>query len=75
MRKLDFCTCKLINLTHMVICIFSSVIKGQGELDRQDYHNSSQTTESRALDGCPYLLLDIRDKDAFDQCHIITGTI
>ena len=54
--------------------MYFSVIKGQGELDRQDQHNSSQYTE-RALDGCPYLLLDIREKDAFDQCHIITGNI
>jgi len=25
------------------------------------------------MSTCPYLLLDIRDKDEYDQCHIIPG--
>ena len=44
---------------------------GVGELDlnapavppRNDFVN----------DECPYLLLDVRDRDEFDQCHIISG--
>lgn len=24
-------------------------------------------------DVCPYLLLDVRDKDEYSQCHIISG--
>ena len=26
-------------------------------------------------DECPYLLLDVRDRDEFDQCHIISGKL
>ena len=44
---------------------------GVGELDlnapavppRNDFVN----------DECPYLLLDVRARDEFDQCHIISG--
>jgi len=24
-------------------------------------------------DSCPYLILDIRDRDEYDACHLITG--
>jgi len=24
-------------------------------------------------DSCPYLILDIRDRDEYDTCHLITG--
>ena len=24
-------------------------------------------------DSCPYLVLDIRDRDEYDACHIISG--
>ncbi|XP_052285777.1 centrosomal protein of 41 kDa A-like isoform X2 [Dreissena polymorpha] len=48
------------------------VIKGEGELDRNRAQNNG-SLERKVLDGCPYLLLDIRDKDSFDQCHIITA--
>ena len=53
--------------------IFFSVIKGTGELDRQQQNNTSSLDTNKILEGCPYLLLDVRDKDAFDQCHIISG--
>ncbi|XP_045165304.2 centrosomal protein of 41 kDa-like isoform X2 [Mercenaria mercenaria] len=47
------------------------VIKGEGELDRNKH--SSNNLEKKVLDGCPYLLLDVRENDSFDQCHIITA--
>ncbi|XP_052782273.1 centrosomal protein of 41 kDa-like isoform X2 [Mya arenaria] len=50
----------------------AGVIKGQGELDRPGPRNNG-SLEKRVLEGCPYLLLDVRDKDSFDQCHIITA--
>ena len=53
--------------------IFFSVIKGTGELDRQQQNNTSSLDTNKILEGCPYLLLDVRDKDAYDQCHIISG--
>ena len=28
---------------------------------------------ARREDECPYLLLDLRDSDAYEQCHIISG--
>lgn len=53
-----------------LILIGYSVIKGEGELDRLKPRDS---LEKKILDGCPYLLLDVRDKDSFDQCRIISG--
>ena len=55
----------------MSFLLFCSVAHGVGELDlnapavppRNDFVN----------DECPYLLLDVRDRDEFDQCHIISG--
>ncbi|CAJ0938872.1 unnamed protein product [Ranitomeya imitator] len=59
-----------------------SVISGVGELDLD---NDPKTTSKkgpvcspRSLEkpyqDCPFLLLDVRDKDCYDQCHIIGGT-
>ena len=42
---------------------------GEADLDGND--NKSRPIVNGT--NCPYLLLDIRDKDAFDECHIITG--
>ena len=58
---------------HSTFSKFFSVIKGQGELDRHPNQTSSSLDTNKVLEGCPYLLLDIRDKDAYDQCHIISG--
>ena len=58
-----------------------SVISGVGELDldRNGEKSSSVTPVSSPLPAntpytdCPYLLLDVRDREQYDQCHIITG--
>lgn len=58
-----------------------SVISGVGEMDldkntqktaRLSPVSTSNTTESPYSD-CPYLLLDVRDRDEYDQCHIISA--
>ncbi|NXP14385.1 CEP41 protein, partial [Thinocorus orbignyianus] len=50
-----------------------SVISGVGELDIEK--DTPKKVDSRAKDrpypDCPFLLLDVRDQDAYDQCHII----
>ncbi|MEE6481742.1 hypothetical protein FKM82_012953 [Ascaphus truei] len=56
-----------------------SVISGVGELDLGGQPKKKTTDEillsPRALDkpysDCPFLLLDVRDRDCYDQCHII----
>ncbi|VUZ55719.1 unnamed protein product [Hymenolepis diminuta] len=50
-----------------------SVIHGIGECDINDKDQlpkDSKTAKTKQYD-CPYLLLDVRDKDEFDLCHII----
>jgi rhodanese-related sulfurtransferase len=52
--------------------LFSSVSRGIGEMDL----NTPAPAPSIAGDADtsqPYLLLDVRDADEFDQCHIISG--
>lgn len=58
-----------------------SVISGVGEMDldknghmtvRLSPVSNSNITESPYPD-CPYLLLDVRDRDQYDQCHIISA--
>ncbi|NXJ72140.1 CEP41 protein, partial [Rostratula benghalensis] len=50
-----------------------SVISGVGELDIEK--DTPKKVDARAKDrpypDCPFLLLDVRDQDAYDQCHII----
>nr|XP_056703128.1 centrosomal protein of 41 kDa [Euleptes europaea] len=50
-----------------------SVISGVGELDLGK--NAPKKTESRSrtepYPDCPFLLLDVRDRDAYEGCHII----
>ncbi|XP_072027095.1 centrosomal protein of 41 kDa A-like [Amphiura filiformis] len=53
-----------------------SVIRGVGECDLTD-DNSPDTpklpsTANRDID-CPYLLLDLRDNDDYQKCHIISA--
>ncbi|XP_019399350.1 PREDICTED: centrosomal protein of 41 kDa isoform X1 [Crocodylus porosus] len=51
-----------------------SLISGVGELDiHKDTPKKPDTNDTK--DGpypdCPFLLLDVRDRDAYDQCHIV----
>ncbi|NXQ62747.1 CEP41 protein, partial [Anthoscopus minutus] len=50
-----------------------SVISGVGELDMEK--DSPKKEESQAQErpypDCPFLLLDVRDRDAYEQCHIV----
>ncbi|XP_054048942.1 centrosomal protein of 41 kDa isoform X3 [Rissa tridactyla] len=52
-----------------------SVISGIGELDIEK--DTPKKVDAQAKDmpypDCPFLLLDVRDQDAYDQCHIIGG--
>ncbi|XP_041112208.1 centrosomal protein of 41 kDa-like isoform X2 [Polyodon spathula] len=56
-----------------------SVISGVGEmdLDKTSQKNVNSTPYSspritnKPYPECPYLLLDVRDKDEYEQCHII----
>ncbi|PVD25100.1 hypothetical protein C0Q70_15598 [Pomacea canaliculata] len=48
------------------------VIRGVGEVDlNSEKHDVIQPMISPS--SCPYLLLDIRDQDAYNECHIITA--
>uniref|UniRef100_A0A8D2KQE6 Rhodanese domain-containing protein n=1 Tax=Varanus komodoensis TaxID=61221 RepID=A0A8D2KQE6_VARKO len=50
-----------------------SVISGVGELDLGK--DTPKKTETPMKDGpypdCPFLLLDVRERDAYEQCHIV----
>ncbi|XP_072257938.1 centrosomal protein of 41 kDa [Pyxicephalus adspersus] len=56
-----------------------SVISGVGELDLgNDPRKTSKEAPSpspgnldKPYPDCPYLLLDVRDRDCYDQCHVI----
>lgn len=54
-----------------------SVIRGIGEFDLKDGNDQRKTTEPREevevpdASSLPYLLLDVRDRDAFEKCHMI----
>lgn len=56
-----------------------SVISGVGELDLGNTQTKNpkkeQSQSPRSLDkpypDCPFLLLDVRDRDCYDQCHVI----
>ncbi|XP_059843047.1 centrosomal protein of 41 kDa isoform X4 [Hypanus sabinus] len=57
-----------------------SVISGVGEIDlerkQKEFHSKPSECPEKT-DGpypdCPYLLLDVRDRDAYEKCHIIGG--
>ena len=68
-----------------IIFLSYSVIRGVGELDTSG-NNNNNTVESEEKEeqtqkdivapdplSLPYLLLDIRDSDAFEEGHIIGG--
>ncbi|NXY11702.1 CEP41 protein, partial [Pteruthius melanotis] len=51
-----------------------SVISGVGEMDiEKDVPKKGEDTqaEERPYPDCPFLLLDVRDRDAYEQCHIV----
>ncbi|XP_039988511.1 centrosomal protein of 41 kDa isoform X2 [Xiphias gladius] len=56
-----------------------SVISGVGELNldrssqKMENHVSSPELADRPYPDCPYLLLDVRDRDQYDRCHIISA--
>ena len=55
------------------------MIRGIGEFDLKDPEKDNKSPaineelEAPETSSLPYLILDVRDKDAFDQCHIIGG--
>ena len=61
--------------------LFLSVISGVGELDLDKTEPnpvdlmpvSSPNVQEKPYPDCPYLLLDVRERDLYDQCHIISG--
>lgn len=68
-------------MTWSCIFFFVSLIHGVGEVDildkdeKEGRDTSFNEEESRVpeVESLPYLLLDIRDEDAYKQCHIIGG--
>uniref|UniRef100_A0A674EKU7 Centrosomal protein 41 n=1 Tax=Salmo trutta TaxID=8032 RepID=A0A674EKU7_SALTR len=85
LRQFDvFSHTEKVSLTHAYPDTFDShysVISGVGELDldKNGQKTVTLTTVSspRLPDGpypdCPYLLLDVRDREQYDQCHIISA--
>uniref|UniRef100_A0A672SK65 Centrosomal protein of 41 kDa n=1 Tax=Sinocyclocheilus grahami TaxID=75366 RepID=A0A672SK65_SINGR len=62
-------------------CPHSVVISGVGEMDldkngQKSIQNSPVSTSNITecpYPDCPYLLLDVRDREQYDQCHIISA--
>uniref|UniRef100_H3C1D4 Centrosomal protein 41 n=1 Tax=Tetraodon nigroviridis TaxID=99883 RepID=H3C1D4_TETNG len=55
-----------------------SVINGVGEMNLKDHQLENEavvkpTPPEKPCPNCPYLLLDLRDREDFDRCHIISG--
>ncbi|NXM10567.1 CEP41 protein, partial [Ploceus nigricollis] len=50
-----------------------SVISGVGELDVEKDSPKKEDTQAKEkpYPDCPFLLLDVRDRDAYEQCHIV----
>uniref|UniRef100_A0A8C9NGW7 Centrosomal protein 41 n=1 Tax=Serinus canaria TaxID=9135 RepID=A0A8C9NGW7_SERCA len=52
-----------------------SVISGVGELDVEKdspkKEDQDSQAEERPYPDCPFLLLDVRDREAYEQCHIV----
>jgi len=46
-------------------------MRGIGEMDVNQPAAESHTPPID--DSCPYLILDIRDRDEYDTCHLISG--
>ena len=46
-------------------------MRGIGEMD---VNQPAPVSNIQSIDdSCPYLILDIRDRDEYDACHLITG--
>lgn len=52
-----------------------SVISGVGELDVDKglVKKEEPSGKDRPYPDCPFLLLDVRDRDSYQQCHIVGG--
>ncbi|XP_060052556.1 centrosomal protein of 41 kDa isoform X6 [Erinaceus europaeus] len=50
-----------------------SVISGVGELDVDKglVKKAEPSTKDKPYPDCPFLLLDVRDRDSYQQCHIV----
>ncbi|KAI5947928.1 centrosomal protein of 41 kDa isoform X2 [Manis javanica] len=50
-----------------------SVISGVGELDLDKglVKKAEPDTKDKPYPDCPFLLLDVRDRDSYQQCHIV----
>ncbi|XP_055277244.1 centrosomal protein of 41 kDa isoform X1 [Moschus berezovskii] len=50
-----------------------SVISGVGELDLDKglVKKTEPNTKDKPYPDCPFLLLDVRDRDSYQQCHIV----
>lgn len=50
---------------------------GELNLDRNNQKVENEVPELELADrpypDCPYLLLDVRDRDHYNSCHIISG--
>ena len=59
----------------MCVALFYSVVIGVGEMDLGKPESTSplRSVAPPAPSVCPYLLLDVRDKEDYDRCHIVTG--
>lgn len=62
------------------ICFFSLIhgvgevdIRDKDEKDSRDIHPDGEQPLVPEMESLPYLLLDVRDEDAYKQCHIIGG--
>ncbi|CAJ1056104.1 centrosomal protein of 41 kDa [Xyrichtys novacula] len=68
------------DICHTARSTLLSVISGVGELSL-DKNNQKKENDSplspepadRPYPDCPYLLLDVRDRDLYDRCHIISA--
>ncbi|KAM8982567.1 centrosomal protein of 41 kDa isoform X1 [Sarcophilus harrisii] len=50
-----------------------SVISGVGELDldKESLKKTEPSSKDKPYPDCPFLLLDVRDRDSYNQCHIV----
>lgn len=65
-----------------LILTFCSVINGVGEMSLKSKDHSLEneagfktTPSEKPCLNCPYLLLDLRDREEYDCCHIISGMV
>ena len=59
-------------LQYLLVIVYFSVARGMGELD---IHQPEPAPGEVLDDNIPYLLLDVRDDDDFNMCHIISGKL